>query len=207
MLYTLKNNTLTVTVDSLGAQVLSVRSSDGCEYIWQGNPEYWTGHAPLLFPICGRLFGGKYTYRGKEYELGLHGFARKSEFTVCEADDFHIVLSLTQNEDTLAMYPFEFEFTVSYVLDGNSLSSSVNIKNTGKKTMPATFGAHPGFNVPLDCGEFEDWYVEFASDCTPNELVLSDTGLNTGKKRAYPLVDSRIIPLHHSLFEIGRAHV
>lgn len=207
MLYTLKSNTLTVTVSSLGAEVISVRCAGDCEYIWQGNPEYWSGQAPILFPICGRLFGGTYTYRGKEYEMGIHGFARTSEFTVSHADDTHISMTLTQNEQTLAQYPFDFELTVSYTLNGNSLSSSVNIKNTGEKTMPATFGAHPGFNVPLDSGEFEDWYVEFGNDCTPNEIVLSDTCFNTGRKRAYPLVNSRIIPLRHILFDIDAVFI
>lgn len=202
MIYTLKSKNLTVSISTLGAEVVSVLCGGGCEYIWQGNAEFWTGQAPLLFPICGRLFGGKYTYGGKEYAMNIHGFARASEFSVLEADDSHIALTLTQNESTLSQYPFDFELTVSYTLDQNTLSSTVNIKNTSDKTMPAAFGAHPGFNVPLDNGSFEDWYIEFSEDCTPNELMLSDTCFNTGKKKAYPLVNSRIIPLRHSLFDI-----
>ncbi len=201
MLYTLKNEILKVTVSSLGAEIVSVKRGE-CEYIWQGNPEFWNGQAPILFPVCGRFFGGKYTYRGKEYEMGIHGFARKSEFTVREASENRIVFSLKQSEETLPQYPFDFELTVCYTLEGDKLSSAVNIKNTGDSVMPATFGAHPGFNVPLDGGIFEDWYIEFAENCTPNELILSDTCFNTGKKRAYPLENSRIIPLRHSLFDI-----
>ena len=68
--------------------------------------------------------------------------------------------------------------------------------------MPATFGAHPGFNVPFDNGSFEDWYLEFGEDCTPNELVLSDTCFNTGKKRPYELTNSRVLPLRHGIFDI-----
>ncbi len=201
MIYTLKNDIMTAKVSSLGAELVSV-NKDSCEYIWQGNPAFWTGQAPILFPICGRLCGAAYTYDGKEYTLNTHGFARNSEFSVKHASDTNIVLTLTQNEETLKNYPFDFELTVSYTLDASCISSTVCISNTGSQTLIATFGAHPGFNVPFDKGEFEDWYLEFGEDCTPNEIVLSDTCFNTGLKRAYPLKNSRIFPLRHSLFEI-----
>ena len=170
--------------------------------MWQGNPTYWEGQAPILFPICGRFFQGKYTYQDTEYTMGTHGFARHCEFAVKESTDCSITFVLTQNDFSTEQYPFDFCFTVTYSLEKNKLTSFVNILNTGKTTMPATFGAHPAFNVPLDCGCFEDWYVEFGNDCTPDELMLSDTCFNTGKKRAYPIKDSRIIPLSHSLFDI-----
>lgn len=201
MIYTLENDFIKVKISTVGAETVSVKRGE-CEYIWQGNPEFWQGQAPLLFPICGRLFGGTYTYEGREYSMNIHGFVRKSEFTVKEADRCHIVLSLSQNEATLECYPFDFELTVSYTLAEDKLLSAVNIKNTGDKVLPATFGAHPGFNVPLDSGSFSDWYLEFSEDCTPNELILSETCFNTGKKRAYELENSRILPLRHSLFDV-----
>ena len=201
MIYTLKNNLLTVEISTLGAQIMSVKK-DGCEYIWQGNPEFWASRTPLLFPVCGRFFGGKYTYEGKEYQMNLHGFVRNLEMNVVSANNTEIVFSLCQNEETLAIYPFDFEFIVSYVLDNDKISSHVEIRNTGDKVLPATFGAHPGFNVPLDEGSFEDYYLEFGEDCTPNELVFSDTCFNTGKKRAMELKDGNKLPLSHSLFDI-----
>ena len=201
MIYTLKNDKITAELSSHGAEILSVKAN-GCEYIWQGNPEFWAGRTPILFPICGRLFGGKYTYEGKEYEMNLHGFARNSEFEVVKATDSYIEFKLSANEETKAMYPFDFTLNVSYTLDGNTIRSDALISNTGSCALPVAFGAHPGFNVPLDSGKFEDWYIEFGEDCTPDELVFSDTCFNTGMKRAYPLVDGKIIPLRHSLFNI-----
>ncbi len=201
MLYTIKNDKLTVMIDSFGAQIMSVKGGD-CEYVWQGDPEFWAGRTPILFPICGRLFAGKYTFEGKEYEMNIHGFARNMTFDVVSATDTEIVFSLASNQETLSLYPFDFKLTVSYVLDGNKITSDVVITNTGDKLLPATFGAHPGFNVPLDNGSFEDWYIEFGEDCTPNELLFSDTCFNTGKKRTFELVDSRKLPLRHSLFDI-----
>ncbi len=201
MNYTLKNSKLTVEVSTLGAQIMSV--NDGaCEYIWQGDPAYWANRTPILFPICGRFFQGKYTYDGKEYEMGTHGFVRFSEFDVVSASDTKIVFVLTENQTTLAQYPFKFRLTVSYCLEDTKISSTALIENTDEKMLPATFGAHPGFNVPLDNGCFEDWYLEFSEDCTPNELVFSTTCFNTGMKKPFPLTDNKILPLRHSLFDI-----
>lgn len=201
MTCTLKNQQLSVVISSKGAEIISVKRGE-CEYIWQTDPEFWMGQTPLLFPICGRLFGGKYTYKNKDYEMNIHGFARASEFDVLSVSDDSAVFSLKSSEATLSQYPFEFEFIVSYTLNGSSLSSTVKIKNTGSDVLPATFGAHPGFNVPLDNGSFEDWYLEFSEDCTPNELVFSSTCFNTGKKKAFELKDARILPLKHSLFDV-----
>lgn len=201
MNYTLKNDVLTVTLCDHGAEIISVKRGD-CEYIWQADPTYWKGKAPLLFPVCGRLFGFKYTYEGKTYDLGNHGFARSMDYEVISTSEHGITFQLDANEETRACYPFEFRLTVSYTLTGNKISSHVEIKNMGDKTLPATFGCHPGFNVPLSGGSFEDYYLEFAKDCTPNELLFTPTCFNTGKKKVMPLADGRKIPLRHSLFDI-----
>lgn len=202
MIYTLKNNELTVEISTKGGEIQSV-TRGGCEYIWQGNPEFWARRTPLMFPICGRLFGSKYTFEGKEYDkLGMHGFLRDTELTVIKATDTYIEFLLKADEQTKELYPFDFELVLGYTLDGSAVRTDVTIKNTGDKVLPATFGAHPGYNVPLDNGCFEDWYVEFSEDCTPNEIIQSPDGFNTGKKRIVPLVNSRIIPLRHSLFAI-----
>ncbi len=201
MIYTLKSEKITVKISNVGAQITSV-SDGGCEYIWQGDPKYWATQTPLMFPICGRFFDAKYTYAGKEYEMGTHGFIRTADFDVESSDDTSVVFSLAQSEQTLSQYPFKFKLTISYTLEGNKLSSTATILNTDTKTLIATFGAHPGFNVPLDNGSFEDWYIEFPEDCTPNELLQSPAGHFLGKKVAYELVDSRKIPLRHSLFDV-----
>ena len=202
MIYTLKNNEITAEISSVGAEIMSVKKG-GCEYIWQGDPEFWSRRTPIMFPICGRLFGSKYTFDGKEYDkMGIHGFVRDAEFQVIAATDTYLELLYSANEETRAQYPFEFELTVRYTLDGSGIRSDITIKNTDNKILPATFGAHPAFNVPLDKGAFDDWYVEFGEDCTPNELIQTSAGFNTGKKRALSLKNSRIIPLRHSLFDI-----
>lgn len=197
----LKNDLLTVTLSDKGAEIISVKTADGCEYIWQGDAKYWEGQAPLMFPICGRLFGGKYTYGDKEYEMNLHGFARKMTFSVKEADCTHAVFVLTDSEDTLSQYPFPFVLTVEYRLCENRVIGSVTVENSGSDTMPFALGLHPGFNVPLGEGSFEDCYVEFTEPCSPDKLILSDTCFLTGKSEAFYVEGGKRIALSHSLFD------
>ena len=202
MIYTLSNDKIKASFNTLGAELISVKDTEGCEYIWYADPTYWASHSPIMFPICGRLPGGKYTFEGKTYEMVHHGFTRKSEFEVAEKTDDKIVFLLKSNDTTRTEYPFEFELRVTYILDGDKLEMRGDIKNTDVKVLPATFGAHPGFNVPLDNGSFEDWYVEFDEDCSPDLLIFSDSLLDSGKRAPYPLADGRTIPLAHSLFDI-----
>lgn len=77
MLYTISNGTYTAQVDSLGAQLVSLKGPDGWEYIWTGDPAYWTGHAPVLFPMVGGLRGGRAKIAGDWHQMGRHGFARQ----------------------------------------------------------------------------------------------------------------------------------
>jgi len=203
MIYTLKNEQLTVEISSLGAEVMSVKRGD-CEYIWQGGqPNYWRGKTPLLFPICGRLNDGKYTYGGKTYEMALHGFARRTEFECLSAKECELVFFLAATDATKALYPFEFALTLTYRLQGSCLALSAKIENRGTDVMPATFGGHPGFRVPLDGNsDFSDWSLEFAEECEPDRIEIAPSGLQSGVRTAYPLKDRRILPLSHDLFQI-----
>ena len=131
-----------------------------------------------------------------------HGFTRKCEFEMTEKTENSICFTLFANDTTKAVYPFDFELKVTYTLDGNTVEMRGDIKNKNDKVMPASFGAHPGFNVPLDTGSFEDWYIEFGEECTPDLLIFSDSLIDSGKRKPYPLADGLTLPLRHSLFDI-----
>lgn len=202
MIYTIGNQHLTVRISDLGAELHSIKSADGTEYLWQGNPKYWPDRAINLFPICGRVLGQKYTYKGKTYDMSGHGFARTSLFTLAEKAENHIVFQLASNETSLAIYPFDFILRIAYTLEMNNLACRIEVENTGKDLLPFAVGGHPGFNVPLTPGlAFEDYYLEFGEKSSPEKLLLSKTCYSLGKTEPYPLRNGRIIDLRHSLFD------
>ena len=101
MLHSISNDILTVEIAEKGAELRSIKSkSDGCEYLWQGDAKYWEDRSPTIFPICSSVFEGKYTYGGKEYEMGLHGFAQYSLFSAEKASETEIAFILVSSEET-----------------------------------------------------------------------------------------------------------
>ena len=78
----LKNDCLTVEISTLGAELKSIMDKNNEERLWQGDPKWWNGQAPLLFPTCGCLSEGRYLHNGKVYDFTPHGFARKKEFAL-----------------------------------------------------------------------------------------------------------------------------
>lgn len=202
MLYTLKNDKITVSISDMGGELMSIKSSDGTEYLWQGNPEYWAGRAYNLFPIVGRLTEGKYTYKGKTFEMNLHGFVRKTELKVKNQSETEITFFTKADEKSLSMYPFDFEFQLKYKLTGNTLITTYNVVNNSNVEMPFAVGGHPGFNVPLTQNEtFEDYYLEFDCVSSVKEIVLSPTCYITDAVKDFNLKDGKILNLKHSLFD------
>ena len=188
MIYTLKNDQLEVKVNSFGAELTSVVSSSGFEYIWQGSE--WNKHSPVLFPICGALLEGKYVYKSREYRLDKHGFARNTEFELEEASDTSLTLTLTSNEETLALYPFEFVLTARFTIEENRLFVVFNVANTGKLILPYMFGWHPAFNLPGNA-PIGSYYVDFG-----NRRELSRHSLQNGPfinpfYMSYPIKNGR----------------
>ncbi len=203
MIYIIENDTLRVKISSMGAELQSIRRlEDDTEYLWQADPNYWAKRATNLFPVCGKMQDGKYTYRGKTYELLIHGFAKLYEWTVIRQETAAVTLRLTDSEETLAVYPFHFALEMTYALDGDTLSVTIIVRNHDDKEMIFAVGAHPGFNIPLENGAvFEDYYVAFDEPCAPKRMRISSAGLYTGEAAPYPLENDRIIHLNHRLFD------
>lgn len=202
MIYTIQNETLSVSVSDIGAEMTSVRHADGTELLWQGDANYWTGHAPIMFPICGRLYEGSYAYRGQTYTMPNHGIARRATFVCKHHTDTRLELSLVANEDTKKQYPFSFVFTVCFALTGSKLDITYVVENTDNKPMPFAVGGHPAWNVPQTDGAFSDWSVTFANaGFAPKRLAMTDRGYCTHADPDFPLADGKRIPLDHRLFD------
>lgn len=204
MIYTIKNDFLEVKVNDFGAELWSIKGlKTNTEYLWQGEKPYWEDRATVIFPICGRLFEGKYTYKGKTYEMGIHGFAKKMEYKVEEHTDSKILLSFCSNEFTRAQYPFEFIFKMEYSLKDNVITQKFIVENTDTKEIIFAVGGHPGFNAPFNKGEkYEDYYLEFATDEEKENMCFTNHFFN-GEYLPYKMQDGKIIPLTHKLFDSG----
>ena len=175
---------------------------NGVEYIWQGDPAIWAGRSPVLFPICGKLYRGRYTFGGREHAMGIHGFAHTSTFHAERSPDGTAATFTLESDDTTrARYPFDFSLAVKFRLDGATLHVDAAVRNTGTVAMPFAYGGHPGFNVPLGGdGTFEDWHLEFAPGTSPDALEFGNGGLITGRAKHFPLSEDGRLPLRHELF-------
>lgn len=201
MIYELKNKNFTAKVDSLGAQLVSLRGADGFEYLWTGDPHYWAGQAPVLFPIVGALREGKAKIGGEWYQMGQHGFARRREFTLSSQEEGKLSLSLASDLETKKLYPFSFRLTVSYTLGEDGIVTSFSVENLGDRVMPFAIGGHPGFNVPVgEDAAFTDYLIRFEKTERQTCPAIDESqALIDPSATAYQL-DGREIPLSHSLF-------
>ena len=203
MLYTIENEKIRVSVTDMGAEMTSlILKETGTEYLWQADPAYWTGHAYNLFPICGRLWEGKYTYQGKTYEMNLHGFARKTAYELAEQTDTTLTFRLTDSDVTYVQYPFRFVLLLTYTLDGASVITTFHIENKDEKELIYAIGGHPGFNVPLADGEtFTDYTLTFSEPCEPKVLCMSDTCFYLGENKLFETCVDGKFGLAHTLFD------
>ena len=193
----IENEFAVVEVSTKAAEITSFYDKEkNIEHMWQGDPAFWSGRNPILFPIVGNTWSKEYQIDGKTYKMGNHGFARHSEFTVEEVTEDTIVLSLSDSEETRAQYPFEFKMTVSYQLTGRKLTITYRIDNHSPKMMPFNFGLHPAFNCPMEKGErFQDYKVIFACPETQT-CVAGDSRLclNDEKEMALDYATFSSIP-------------
>ena len=202
MLHTIKNDAMSVTINTLGAEMQSITGADGTEYLWYGDKTYWGNRATNLFPYVGRMTNETYIHNGKQYHLNIHGFARKMEFTVRQASENRITFTLTDDDTTLECYPFRFAFSVIYELVGAEIRITYHVENRGGETMYFGMGGHPGFRLPLEEGKrFEDYTLTFGQPCHPSRALLAPSYMMSGIETLFPLENDTTLPLRHELFD------
>ncbi len=202
MIYTIENEFISVKINDIGAEMVSlVRKDNGTEYLWQGDPTYWAGSAPNLFPIVGRLTDGKYTYQGKTYEMLLHGFTRKMPLTLVEQKADSIRFTISADEETMKIYPFDFEYSVAFYLNGDTVRTEYTAKNNGENTMYFTFGGHGGYNIPFSGDEkFENYYLQFEKGAKLDRLIMEECFM-TDEVVPYELEQGDRKHLQHDMFD------
>ena len=191
---TVSSGALTAQINPLGAQLSTLRDPSGRELLWDGNPAFWNGRAPLLFPIVGTLSGGVYRVAGKTYALSRHGFARGKLFEVLSASSVEAVLRLKADDETFAVYPFYFQLQVRFEIRDSMLMVKTLVRNDGDAPMPASFGYHPAFRWPLPFGAARALHaIEFDLE-EPDAIRRLDTaGLVTPIQYPTPIRARRLL--------------
>lgn len=199
-LLSIASDTLRARINPFGAELTHLRTADGAEWMTDADPAYWTGHAPILFPIVGALSGNTLRVDGGEYRLERHGFARRRLFEVAAHGEDHIVLHLADDAETRKVYPFAFLLELAYRLDGAMLHMEARIENRGDRAMPASFGWHPAFAWPLPGGGAREAHtITFAADEPGGLRPLAADGTIEPGERPSPL-DGRVLLLGDALF-------
>lgn len=178
MTYYLENDELKLKFRSLGGELQSIFSKkDNTEFLWNGDETYWKYHAPVLFPIVGKVLNGEYRVNGSIYNLPQHGLARVLEFNVLEQTKNSISFELNSSKETLKIYPYEFSLIIKYTLENSSVTTEYHVKNTNDKTMNFSIGAHPAFMCPFSKDEtLDDYYFEFNKKETTSIMPLNKDG-------------------------------
>ena len=197
----LRSDSWSLAVDPLGAQLSTLRDAEGHDLLWNGDPAFWTGRAPILFPIVGALNGGQYDWRGRRYALPRHGFARNRPFELIRSDERELLFRLSFTADTLSIYPFHFQLDSAFRLEGQALEIEATVRNVGDEPMPASLGFHPAFRWPLpNGGERNAHTIEFPSKEASPVRRLDAQGLLTPERHDTP-VRGRTLALSDALFE------
>lgn len=202
MSHTLENAFIKVGMSAQGAELQTIfHKQYNIEYLWQGEASIWPRKAPVLFPIVGKVKDNNYRVAGKEYTLPQHGFARDQAFTLVDATSTSCTYRLKNTEETVKVFPFEFELDIIYSIEGAALKVAYRIYNpSATADLYFSIGAHPGFNCPLVEGEkFEDYYLEFEKAEKLNRILL-DGGLRGDSTESVALTTDKKLPLTFDLF-------
>ena len=202
-MYTLKNDTLKIGVKKTGAELCNIVAvKNNTSFLWDADSEIWGSYAPNLFPIIGALKDHTYLFEGKKYKLPKHGIIRHNKnITLVEHTKNSLTFGLTYSDASLKIYPFKFEFLITYRLQDNTIEVLHTVKNLGDNTMFFSVGGHPAFKCPVfDNENYDDYYLEFeAIENSKTHLINMKNGLISSKTK--PLLNnSKNLDLSHDLF-------
>lgn len=154
---------LAVEVSTLGAEMQSLKTADGRDFLWNGDAAWWTGRSPILFPIVGKAPDDRLAVNGKTYPMAQHGIARRRELAIIEQTATSCRHELVSSPETREVYPFDFRLVLEHALDGNRLSVNATVQNSGEALLPFGIGFHPAFLWPLP-----------GADGKPHEVILEN---------------------------------
>ena len=199
----ISSNSLTASIDTMGAQLMSLRKGDA-EYLWQGDPNWWPRRAPILFPIVGVLKDSKAESAEGTITLARHGLARLNQFEVVEQSASSVTLKLQSTEETRKSYPYDFELKLIFSVAGDTLTQTYEVTNPANVVLPFTLGAHPAFNIPIpgvEAASLDQYHLLFTRSWTSYGPSITDEGLCDYTTPQRLIVDSDTLPLSWEIID------
>jgi galactose mutarotase-like enzyme len=194
---------LSAEINPLGAELWALRDQQGRDLLLNGDATFWTGRAPILFPIVGALSGGRYRIGDATYALPQHGFARRRRFSLVEAHDDHVSLRLVSDAETRGVYPFDFQLDLTFGIREARLDVTAELTNTGDTPLPASFGYHPALLWPLPYGAARSEHAITFDEAETARVFRPDAqGLLDPDSQTSP-VQGRTLRLDDELFAAG----
>lgn len=191
---------LTAAINPFGAELSSLTDAAGRELMTDADPAFWTGRAPILFPVVGKPADEVIRVDGREYPMKQHGFARRSTFEIVAAEAHRAVFALTDSAETRAIYPFAFRLEIAFTLDGGTLRIDATVANPAATPLPASLGFHPAFAWPLPFGaDRADHRLTFEHDEPGPLRTIAPDGTIAANERPSPLT-GRTLSLTDALF-------
>lgn len=203
MHHTLENHRLRVAVDDVGAELSSLVNLDsGREYMWQADPAVWGSHAPVLFPIIGSLKGGTTRINGREYAIPKHGIIRHNDqLELFYHGEDRLTFRYCYNEESLKIYPYKFDFRVTFRLRNEHVIVYHEVQNHGNESMYFNLGGHPAFRVPHYAHDpYDGYFLRFENNEDSGSHTVKSDGTLMRATRSVPWRDGNILPLSHELF-------
>ena len=188
MIYNFGSETLRCVVDTLGAELISVKLN-GKERLWQNENGSWSGHAPILFPFAGNCLVKK---DGVVYEGPRHGVARRQQFELVSLAENGATFVLHSNDETKASYPFEFSLYLTYTVTGNTIKIGYKVVNDGGETMYAAFGSHEAYALDGEVDEYEavfeqeESFISLVAGATDGKLTGETMDFGKGTHFPFP---------------------
>jgi len=200
MTVTIRSSQIEAEISPLGAELRALRDSQGREWLWDGDPAWWNGRSPILFPIVGTLNRDTLRVDGEAYSLPRHGFARRSTFTLRHQGEDSVLFGLSDSQQTRAIYPFAFDLEMRYAVLDNVLTMAATLRNPGNELLTASFGYHPALRWPLPPGGAREEHVILFDEAEPAPVRRLDAdGLLAPHPRPTPVAGD-CIRLDGSLF-------
>lgn len=202
-MFTLENDILKIAVLKTGAELCQITSKKhDTQFMWHANPDIWGSYAPNLFPVIGALKNNSYILNGTTYNMPKHGIVRNNPNIELHTQETHsLTLKLVYSEASLEIYPFKFEFYITFVIKDNRIRVEHTVLNKDETPLYFSLGGHPAFKCPVFEGEeYNDYFLGFDYDETSKtHLIDMESGLISNQTK--PILNQQdTLSLTHDLF-------